>query len=306
MSTRTDILTPAARLVQGSLYKPNTTDAEGKPLVNKSGPNIGQPRVEFYFAVAIPKGGEQHWSQTAWGAVILGVGREAFPQAHQAPTFAWKVKDGDSTVPNRRGKRPCDSEGFPGHWVLSFSSGYAPGVFRDNGTVPLTTPDAVKLGDWVQVFGSVGGNGSQTQPGVFLNHSMVNFVATGERIVVGPDAASVGFGVAALPAGATALPPAGAVTAAGAPAFPAPVAQFPGTPVAAVAAPLAVQPHPGFLAPAPVGAAMPMPPALPVPAVPPAAPARQMTAKAGGASYEAFIEQGWTDATLVQHGYMVA
>ena len=105
MSTRTDILTPAARLVQGSLYKPNTTDAEGKPLVNKSGPNIGQPRVEFYFAVAIPKGGEQHWSQTAWGAVILGVGREAFPQAHQAPTFAWKVKDGDSTVPNRRGKR---------------------------------------------------------------------------------------------------------------------------------------------------------------------------------------------------------
>lgn len=303
MTTRIDILTPAARLVQGNLYKPNTTDAEGKPLVNKSGPNVGQPRVDFYFAVAIPKAGEQHWAQTPWGAVIYKAGAEAFPQAHQAPTFAWKVKDGDSTIPNRRGKRPCDSEGFPGHWVLSFSSGYAPNVFRDNGTVPLNEPDAVKLGDWIQVFGSVAGNGSQTQPGVFLNHSMVNFVATGQRIVVGPDATSVGFGVAALPAGATALPPAGAVTAAGAPAFPAAPAGFPAAPVPA---PVAVQPHPGFLAPAAVGAPLPVPAPVPVPAMPPAAPVRQMTAKAGGASYDAFIGQGWTDALLVQHGMMNA
>jgi hypothetical protein len=47
-----------------------------------------------------------------------------------------------------------------------------------------------------------------------------------------------------------------------------------------------------------------MPP-LP-PAAPPAAPARQMTAKAGGAPYESFVAQGWNDATLVQHGYMTA
>ena len=30
-----------------------------------------------------------------------------------------------------------------------------------------------------------------------------------------------------------------------------------------------------------------------------------MTAKAAGASYETFIGQGWTDALLREHGYMV-
>lgn len=326
MSTRTDLLTPVGRLVAGSLYKPNLTDAEGKPLVVKSGPNVGQPRQDYYFAVAIPKGAEQHWSQTAWGQIIYTTGRTDFPQAHLAPTFAWKVKDGDSTVPNRKGKRPCDQEGNPGHWVLSFSSGYPPGISRDGGKVPMIEVDAVNLGDYVQVFGSCGGNGSQTQSGVFLNHSKVDFVAYGKRIATGVDAAAVGFGQGiVIPAGASMTPPAGAFNPAAAaapmgvpagfagisaaaapvglpPGFAAPAglpgmpAGFPGAPAAGFpgVAPVAVQPHPGFL----------MPPAAPVA---PAAPrARVMTALAGGAPYESFIAQGWTDATLVQHGYMVA
>ncbi len=32
----------------------------------------------------------------------------------------------------------------------------------------------------------------------------------------------------------------------------------------------------------------------------------QMTAKAGGASREAFMQAGWTDAALIQQGYMTA
>lgn len=303
MSTRTDLLTPAGRLVAGSLYKPNTTDAEGKPLVVKSGPNVGQPRVEYYFALAIPKGVEQHWSQTPWGAIVYTAGRTDFPQAHLAPSFAWKIKDGDSTIPNRKGKRPCDQQGHPGHWVLSFSSGYPPKISRENGTVPMLEADAVNAGDWVQVFGSTGGNGSQTQSGVFLNHSLVNFIGYGERISVGVDAASVGFG-AAMPVGASATPAAGAWTppATAAAGFPSATA-FPGVAPATVA----VAPHPGFLQPAPgVVAAMPVPPAVPVPAVPAAPRARQMTAAAGGATYEACIAAGWTDHTLVQHGMMVA
>lgn len=291
MSQRTDLLTPPGRLVAGSLYKANTTNAEGGPLVNKSGPAAGQARVEYYFAVAIPKeAGHTHWAQTAWGQIIYNVGRTDFPAAHQAPTFAWKVKDGDSTVPNRRGKKPCDMEGAPGHWMLSFSSGYPPKVSRENGTVPIVEADAVNLGDYVQVFGSVAGNGSQQQSGVFLNHSMVNLTGYGKRIVVGPDAASVGFG-AALPAGASATPLAGTFnpppTATPAPFVP-PVAA-----AAPVVPPVAVQPHPGFLAPA-------------APAAPPAAPARAMTAKAAGATYETFVAVGWNDQTLVQHGYMAA
>jgi hypothetical protein len=79
MSTKQEILTPVGRLVQGSLYNPNTTDAENRPLVFKSGANAGQPRVDYYFGLAIAKQGEQHWSQTEWGAKIWALGNAAFP-----------------------------------------------------------------------------------------------------------------------------------------------------------------------------------------------------------------------------------
>ena len=62
--------TPVGRLLMGSLYNPQTTDMEGNPLVIRSGPNAGQPKVQYFFAVGIPKGLETHWSQTPWGQLI--------------------------------------------------------------------------------------------------------------------------------------------------------------------------------------------------------------------------------------------
>lgn len=64
---------------------------------------------------------------------------------------------------------------------------------------------------------------------------------------------------------------------------------------------------------APVGMAAPMmmtPPAAPAPMMapppaPPAAPVRTMTPKAAGATYEAFVANGWTDAMLIEQGYMM-
>jgi hypothetical protein len=326
--TKVNLLTPAGRLVKGSLYKPTEKDADGNPLVVKNGPNKGQPRVDFYFALAIPKtpGQTAWWTKPTgwdqqfpnmpyWGEVILAAGQTAFPQACGGPTFAWKVKDGDSTIPNSKGKSPSQQEGHPGCWVLSFSGGYAPKVTKDNGTVHLPQPDAVNLGDWVQVFGSVDGNGSQQRPGLFLNHSMVNFIGFGDRIVVGPDAASVGFGVGiAMPAGASAAPPATmtpAAAAGAAPQMPGVTAvppAMPGVPAMPGGAPqtpgVAVAPNAGFVA-GPGGVpAMPGVPAAP--AVPVAPPARQLTAKAMGATYEQLLGGGWTDQTLVQHGLMLA
>ena len=115
MSQRVNITSPVGRIVLGSLYDPQDKDAEGKPLVTKSGPNAGQPRVNYFFALAIPKAGEVHWSQTAWGQQIWAVGHAAFPQAAQSPQFAWKIEDGDSQIPNRKGRKPCDTEGHAGH-----------------------------------------------------------------------------------------------------------------------------------------------------------------------------------------------
>lgn len=317
---RQDILFPVGRMVAGSCYKPRDKDAEGKPLVVKNGPDAGKPRVDFFIAVAIPKTpGHTHWSQTPWGQTILAAGAAAFPQQYQSPKFAWKIEDGDSQVPNTRGRKPCDNEGWPGHWVVKLSGGYAPKVCTADGSQPILEEDAVKAGYYVQVFGNVSGNGSVQQPGVYLNHSAVALAGYGPEIRQGLDTTSVGFG-GALPPGASATPIGAMVPpAAVAPAVGAPALQMPGIvpPAAAVTPPpLLVQPNPGILAfpgasgaaaggaPAPLLAPPPLPP---VPVVQAAVAAPQLTPQgvAAGGSYERFISGGWTDAQMRAAGYLV-
>jgi hypothetical protein len=305
----------------GSLYTPNTTDAEGKPLVIKNGPKAGQARMNYFFALAIPKGAEPHWAHTAWGNQIWNVANLAFPQAAQSPAFAWKIEDGDSQTPNKRGRKPCDNEGWKGHWILKFSGGFAPKVYRQEGAgwVQVTEPEYIKPGYFVEAAFSVDGNGSQSQPGVYLNHSMVCFRAYGPEIVFGPDVNEAGFGSSPLPTGASLTPPASSIPLPAAGAQTAPVGL----------APIPVTPNPHFLQ-VPPPAALPLPSrGIPVASVvgspypqvaalpsamagiaspssllpaPPAGPA--MTAKANGASREAFLAAGWTDAQLIAQGYM--
>jgi len=334
MAQKVNITSPVGRIVMGSLYDPSTTDAEGKPLVVKTGPNAGQPRVNYFFALAIPKGAEPHWAHTPWGQQIWNVGNQAFPNAAQSPAFAWKIEDGDSQIPNKKGRKPCDNEGWRGHWILKFSGGFAPKVYQQEGAgyVQVMQKDFCKPGYFVEVAFSVEGNGSQSQPGVYINHSMVCFRAYGPEISFGPDVASAGFGAAPLPAGASMTPPAGAIPMPQAPAaapalpgapagyapppVPAGVPQIPGAapaplppggfvpmpsaPVPGAPAPIPVMPNPGFVqVPPPAPAPMAPPPA-------PAAPVRQMTAAANGVTYEAYVAAGWSDAQLVQNGLMLA
>jgi len=193
---KVNITSPVGRIVMGSLYEPSTTDAEGKPLVVKTGPNAGQPRVNYFFALAIPKGAEQHWAHTPWGQQIWAIGNQAHPNAAQSPAFAWKIEDGDSQIPNKKGRKPCDNEGWRGHWILKFSGGFAPKVYQQEGAgyVQVMQKDFCKPGYFVEVAFSADGNGSTSQPGVYLNHSMVCFRAYGAEISFGPDVSSAGFG----------------------------------------------------------------------------------------------------------------
>lgn len=329
MAEKVNITSPVGRIVAGSLYKGNTTDFDGKPLVVKTGANVGQPRVNYYIGLAIAKRTETHWALTEWGKQIWAVGHAAFPQAAQRPDFAWKIEDGDSAILNKRNKKPCDNEGYPGHWIIRLSSGFAPKIYRpENGQfVQETTEGFVKPGYFVQVAFSVDGNGNQNNSGVYLNTQMVAFSAYGPEINFGPDVNEAGFGAAPLPAGASLTPPASALPMPA--ATQGAIANLPGNNVQAPP-PVAVAPNVQFLnvpgAPAlptgaaPVGglppsvtpaqAAMPSPvpvaQAVPVPPVPPASPSngRQMTAKANGASYEAYIAAGWTDAAMIAQGYM--
>jgi hypothetical protein len=114
-------------------------------------------------------------------------------------------------------------------------------------------------------------------------------------------------GLPALPGapGVPGLPALPGVPGVGVPALPGAAAALP---------PLAVQPNAAFLggpvptvpgiAPPALGAPLQMPGVVQVPPLQ-AAPVRQMTALAGGATYEAFIQAGYTDAILVQRGFML-
>lgn len=296
MSQRDEILTPVGRLVQGSLYDAQTTDAENKPLTYRTGPNAGQPRVQFYFAVAIAKGHEKHWSETEWGRKIWNIGHAGFPNGQtQNPSFAWKIKDGDSTIPNKAGRRPCDIEGFPGHWVLNFSGGFAPSIHTEDGSQLILEKDFVKLGDYIQVFGSVSDNESQQQPGVYLNHQMVAFSRYGKRIIAGADPKTVGFGKSPIPAGASITPLDNSFN----PASPNSLPPSP-SPMPPAYTPPPISPSSPPVVPYPEVLTPPLPPATPI------APARIMLPKANGITYEQYINNGWTDTLLIQHGMMQA
>jgi len=298
---RINITTPVGRLVGGSLYDPETKDFEGKPLTMK---DKVTPRVDFQFGVAIPKTpGVQHWASEAWGAPIWALGHQAFPNEAQRPDFAWKIQDGDSTIPNKRGRKNADREGYPGHWVLWFSGGYAPQVWNADGSQQILERDAVKPGYYVQVFGNISPN-TGASAGLYINHSMVALTAYGPEIRVGPDVTAAGFGQGvALPPGASATPPAANFNPA-----PPPVGNVAPPPVAGYAPPPVNSLPPPVSVPPPVSAPPPVVAVAPNPAIltPPVAdPRNAKLTGTGGGTYEQLITGGWTDALLIAHGHML-
>lgn len=325
-STAIEFTSPVGRLVQGSLYKGYDKDAEGNVLLHKSGPLAGQPgRKQFFFAIAIPKTpGVQHWASETWAAPLWQLGHTLFPQAAQSAAFSWKVIDGDSAQVNTDGVAPRDKQGFAGNWVLKFSGGYPPKVYRPEGSgvVQVLEEDFVKPGNFVEVFGSIDGNGKSQKPGIYVNHHAVCFrgYSVEGEINFGPDVSKAGFGKSALPAGASAVPLGGSVpfpgTAPGVPAVPpapssAPAVPVMPPPVTASAVPaVPVVPNTAFLnpttpaVPASVVSAVVPPPPAPVTATVTTASPFKMTALANGATREQFHANGWDDAKMLAAGYM--
>lgn len=261
--------TPVGRMVWGSVHKAQPkTDSNNQPKIGKD----GSPMETFDFGVAIPKT-QPTWQQEPWGATIHAEGLASWPGGQtQRHDFAWKVVDGDSAIPNKRGKVPNQQEGYAGHWVLSFSSMFAPALCINEGHATMPLPVGVQIvpGDYVQVGASVVSNNSTQTAGVYLNHQAVCLRVKGTPIVskAGPDVASFGFGGAPVPTGAA---------------------------TAATTPPVAV---PQAAAPVPTPVA-PLPPSIPpIPAGP------RMTGKDGQTDYNAMKSAGWTDDMMRQHGYL--
>ena len=206
------ILFPIGRLVGGSLYEPNTTNMDGQPLVYKTGKRIGQPRVDYYIAIAIPKT-QQHWAHEvdhtnprvgAWGAKIWEAGHKFWGDiAGQKPSFAWKIIDGDSTAYNDANppRRPCDMVGYKGHWVISMTRSEAPQIVNADGSAFILEKNAVKRGYFVQVAATITSNNSDTKMGIFFNHDAVSLQFQGEEISFMPKPSEMGFGGGVAPAG---------------------------------------------------------------------------------------------------------
>lgn len=301
-------VTPVGRLVQGDPMEAQTKDMQGNPLTVKSGPSMGQPTQAYICSVAFKKDDPKF---PEFWAIVQQTAQAAFPQHFSNgqcthPQFSFKLMDGDGV--DGFGKPNSNKEGFAGHWVVKFKSSFAPKCYylgRHTEQERITDKNIIRKGYYIRIAGTVEGNNNAQKPGVYLNLNFVELVAHGTEIVSGPDVGQI-FGqapVAALPAGATALP---SMPAQAAPFSPptttAPMATPQGAPAMPVAqAPVAVTPNPGIMAVPGLGG---MPVGSAAPAIPqvPTAPTYRMT---GAFTREQMHAQGWTDELLIQHGHMV-
>jgi len=189
-----EFTTPVGRLVGGHPMNQRVVrdDRTNQPKLQQDGVT---PRTEAYCGVAIPKGQETHWNQTEWGALIDQAAKAGWPNGEfGAATFAWKITDGDSPIPNKRGNKPCDREGYPGHWVINMSSGldikcYHAGKYDP--TQQIQNQNEIKPGDYCRVLINAVANAPSQSPGVYLNPRLFELSRAGELIVLdsGPSAA---------------------------------------------------------------------------------------------------------------------
>ena len=344
-----EFTTPVGRMVYGSVFNGSDKDYKtGQPRLIKSGPNAGKPAMQWSFGVAYPKmlaNGMPNEEFNVFFRTVIDIARTGYPQFFNGPidpftgkpgctnpSLTFKIKDGDGF--DKNGKPNNAKEGYAGHWVVSFSSMYAPRCFDIGKFAPeqqIHDQTRIKPGYFVAVSGEVKPNTGSETPGVYMNGNLVCLVGSGPEIVKGADAGTAFAGVAAgtLPAGCVV-----GATPANAPAVPlAPgaVPQVPAAPHDALAVAVANGwiPHPtspGYyykgqdvkaagdvaaLYPAPATAAVPVPPAPvippPPPVVPPAPAVGPTLTEAGQAlgTYDSFKANGWDDAMMRQHGYLV-
>jgi hypothetical protein len=203
----TEILTPVGRLVSGHPMEQNAkTDNQKQPKFFAD----GQPMMETYVGVAIPKTGEADWKHTPWGQQLVAEATAAWPRGeHGAPSFAWKIIDGDSAVPNKKGTPPNSREGFPGHWVIGGSTMlhvkcFHAGMYEAHQVIQ--NKGEIKRGDYCRLLIETKGNGSTDSPGMYVNPTLFELTRAGIEIIPvgnGPSAAEAfGGSVGQLPQGA--------------------------------------------------------------------------------------------------------
>lgn len=201
-------LTPIGRLVGGHPKVRRGVEKDGKPVMQADGVT---PATEAYFGLAIPKTAGLDWKQEPWGQAIVRAAAIGWTGGQpNLPGFAWKITDGDSTIPNQAGNIPNQREGYPGHWVLNLSTRLMIKCFHVGNYCEMTgqiaDPNEIKPGDYGRVFLEAKANFPAQSPGVYLNPSMFELSRAGELIILdsGPSASEVFGGGATTTATTTA------------------------------------------------------------------------------------------------------
>jgi len=181
-----ELTTPVGRLVGGHpmIGHPVKDDKTNLPKMQADGVT---PQVQYYCGLAIAKGTETHWSQTEWGAKIWAEAAAAWAGGeYNHPSFSFKITDGDSQVPNKKMRKPCEREGYPGHWIINASNGfpiksYHRGMYDP--TQVIQQKETIKTGDYCRLVISVKSNQSTQTAGMYVNPSMFELYQAGVEIV---------------------------------------------------------------------------------------------------------------------------
>ena len=221
-----EVLFPEGRLVSGHPMNGfNPTDSRTKqPKIRKDGVT---KVTQWNIGVAFPKNG-QDWKTTPWGQQIVQAAKdpvEGYTNGEtESPHFSWKIIDGDSMIPNKKGNKPAEQEGYPGHWVVFMSTELqAPRCYHAGKYDPMQqiqNMSEIDKGDYIRVFCSVKGNKPSETAGVYINPNMVSLERKGQKIESGYDGPSAADVFGGAPAQVAPTP---------APAAPAPATPPPAT-----------------------------------------------------------------------------
>lgn len=195
-------------LVQGRIvWTTGNTPFSGQQKKDQTGKLIfnerNEPLMQYGFGLAVPIPGpgstpEQTKNFTdLWEAMHLEA-QTLYPNGQIPPGFAMKYKDGTNGI-DHKGQPFANRAGYKGCYVFSMTTTIPVNYFKYQGAY-IQVNDGIKCGDYVQVSVSVKAHapkpGSRAKPGLYLNPSLVLFLAEGEAIINAPSADAI-FGAQA-------------------------------------------------------------------------------------------------------------
>jgi hypothetical protein len=180
------VLTPACRIVMGSVSNPNRTDSEGNPLVIKSGKNAGKPREDYFIGVAIRKDNPGYdefldklmsMAKSAFRTIVSHDSIDGLPE-----NFSFNIIDGDSEEETKSGYIPCEREGFRESWIIPFNNGFKPKCYVKGGLSRIEDESEIKRGHWIRINAKVAFNTNVENPRMYLNHQDIELIKKDKEI----------------------------------------------------------------------------------------------------------------------------